>query len=523
MLVTSRAGEMIWVSLAANDSNTSAEAIRLINRYSKIASLHYSVSENAIYVTVAGWANNICAHILSNVNGDYVPSITQASGLPSDATVIKITELGPSSEEINIGNSQKKIQISGSEDRPLYNTSSLALTSDIQPAIDNSIKTKANVADLNAHLGDKNNPHGVTATQVGALPTSGGTITGNLDINGKLTQGSPSEDSSISSMNRLESDLFIKGNGSAPNNPRVAGFYLGKSATDENRHLDIVSGDTYSYIDFNKATRESDFDARILVNVENGETQFTWGTDPNLTNKVFNVAGSLRQGGTPVSLNGHTHDDRYYTKSEISAEISTLSGAINSKATKATTLSGYGITDTYTKTQIDSALAGKQAAGSYAPASHTHDDRYYTESEIDSKVSTLNAAINGKAPSSHTHTISQVTNLQSTLDGKAPSSHTHDYIQNGTVGIKVSDSNEVSFSSNANYIYFGYDNRAGSSTLVNTYKFGTHSGAASAANGAIECGKITVSGAVKGGTVTVGNKATLQYDSTNECLNFVFE
>lgn len=30
------------------------------------------------------------------------------------------------------------------------------------------------------HIGDRNNPHGVTASQVGALPLSGGSLTGNL-------------------------------------------------------------------------------------------------------------------------------------------------------------------------------------------------------------------------------------------------------------------------------------------------------------------------------------------------------
>ena len=35
---------------------------------------------------------------------------------------------------------------------------------------------------------------------------------------------------------------------------------------------------------------------------------------------------------------------------------------------------------------IYTALAGKQASGSYAAASHTHDDRYYTESEVNSLV-----------------------------------------------------------------------------------------------------------------------------------------
>lgn len=39
-----------------------------------------------------------------------------------------------------------------------------------------------------------------------------------------------------------------------------------------------------------------------------------------------------------------------------------------------------------------------------APKNHTHDDRYYTETEMDSKL-------NGKANSSHTHTASQISDL----------------------------------------------------------------------------------------------------------------
>lgn len=62
-----------------------------------------------------------------------------------------------------------------------------------------------------------------------------------------------------------------------------------------------------------------------------------------------------------------------------------------------TTLSGYGITDAYTKSQVDSSLSGKAAA------SHSHDDLYYTEDEIDTKVATLESSIAGKAASSHSH------------------------------------------------------------------------------------------------------------------------
>lgn len=65
---------------------------------------------------------------------------------------------------------------------------------------------------------------------------------------------------------------------------------------------------------------------------------------------------------------------------------------------------------------LQSALDGKAAA------SHTHDDRYYTESEVD-------AALAGKADATHTHEISDVNGLQSALDGKAAASHTHSISQ----------------------------------------------------------------------------------------------
>ena len=147
---------MIWVSLAANDSATSAEAIRLFNRYSKMASISYSASESAIYITAAGWSNNICAHILSNINGDYVPTISQASALPADAVMIPITEMGPIGDQLNIGCSgSKKLNLTGSTDRPLYNSVDLALKSDID-----------------THTSNKSNPHGVTLAQLGVNATA---------------------------------------------------------------------------------------------------------------------------------------------------------------------------------------------------------------------------------------------------------------------------------------------------------------------------------------------------------------
>jgi len=72
--------------------------------------------------------------------------------------------------------------------------------------------------------------------------------------------------------------------------------------------------------------------------------------------------------------------------------------------------------------------------GKFAPLSHTHDDRYFTENEINTKISTLNTAISGKAASSHTHDDryyteseidTKVSTLNTAISGKAASSHTH--------------------------------------------------------------------------------------------------
>lgn len=46
---------------------------------------------------------------------------------------------------------------------------------------------------------------------------------------------------------------------------------------------------------------------------------------------------------------------------------------------------------------MDTAIAGKQPKGSYAAASHTHDDRYYTETEVNNLLNgkqNTNTAIN---------------------------------------------------------------------------------------------------------------------------------
>lgn len=59
----------------------------------------------------------------------------------------------------------------------------------------------------------------------------------------------------------------------------------------------------------------------------------------------------------------------------------------------------------------------------FAPKSHSHDDRYYTESE-------MNAKLDGKSNIGHTHDDRYYTEteINTKLNGKAPNGHTHQYL-----------------------------------------------------------------------------------------------
>ena len=74
---------------------------------------------------------------------------------------------------------------------------------------------------------------------------------------------------------------------------------------------------------------------------------------------------------------------------------------------KLSTEAGYEVYAAGTAASVPwSGVTGKP--NTYTPSSHTHDDRYYTESEINSKLS-------GKANSSHTHTKSQITDFPTSM------------------------------------------------------------------------------------------------------------
>ena len=139
--------------------------------------------------------------------------------------------------------------------------------------------------------------------------------------------------------------------------------------------------------------------------------------------------GKLKEKFAPKS---HSHDDRYYTEAEVNSKLSgkvdnTEAGA-NGLINKLESCTAAPVDDDLIITQwanhttataanknkyvrrpmssIWSYIKGKadgvyQPKGSYAASGHTHDDRYYTESEMNTKLA-------GKSNTDHTHNTSSI-------------------------------------------------------------------------------------------------------------------
>ena len=99
------------------------------------------------------------------------------------------------------------------------------------------------------------------------------------------------------------------------------------------------------------------------------------------------------------------------------------------------------LTDFLTKLEATATYADKEHSHSwesillkpeeFPPSSHDHDDKYYTESEVDLKLDAKADSTHNHdatyAKKSHSHEIAEVEGLQAELDSKASATHSHSY------------------------------------------------------------------------------------------------
>lgn len=132
----------------------------------------------------------------------------------------------------------------------------------------------------------------------------------------------------------------------------------------------------------------------------------------------------------------HLHDDRYYTETETDTLLNGKSNTGHGHSISDVTdlqdelddKSDVGHSHTVSDITDFPELATVATSGSYNDLSNTPviDSTLSTTSNNAVKNSVITTALNGKATSVHTHTISEVTDLQDELDSKSDSSHLHD-------------------------------------------------------------------------------------------------
>ena len=119
-----------------------------------------------------------------------------------------------------------------------------------------------------------------------------------------------------------------------------------------------------------------------------------------LWGKIKAALGSKADKSTTLLGYGITNA---YTKTEVDTKV-------NAKANSASTLSGYGITDAYTKTEVNTELNKKENSSNKVTSwQSTPDNTHYPSEKL------VKDGLNGKANSSHTHTKSQITDFPSSM------------------------------------------------------------------------------------------------------------
>lgn len=108
-----------------------------------------------------------------------------------------------------------------------------------------------------------------------------------------------------------------------------------------------------------------------------------------------------------------------------STELGYLDGVTSNVQTQLNGKSASGHTHNYAGSSSAGGAANSAVKATQDASGNVITSTYATKVELDTAKSNLQTSINGKANSSHTHTIANVTNLQSTLDGKSNTSHNH--------------------------------------------------------------------------------------------------
>ena len=325
---------------------------------------------------------------------------------------------------------------------------------DVEKALNEAIGKKANQTELDTHTG--NSTIHITASErtkwnaakthadsaharTDATKVEKSTTNGNIKINGtETTVYTHPSSHSIAEVSGLQTALDGKGTYSKPSGgiPKsdlasAVQTSLGKADTALQSHQDISGKQDKSTAVTHKASTAVGSATQPVYIASDGSataTTYTLGksvpSDAKFTDTVYDDATTSAHGlmtaamvtklnGIASGANKTTVDSELSSTSTNPVQNKVINTALAGKANSShgnhvpatqTANNATFLRNDNTWAKVTPANIGAQPAGSYAATSHTHDDRYYTEAEMDTKL-------NGKANSSHTHGNGDITSL----------------------------------------------------------------------------------------------------------------
>ena len=286
----------------------------------------------------------------------------------------------------------------------------MAENDSVVEALESAVGTKANASDLTSHTSNKSNPHGVTKSQVGL---------GNVEnkssatIRSEITKSNVTTALGYTPYTQTEVDSLFDGKVD-----KISGKGLSTNdytTTEKDKLASIAEGAEVNQNAFGKVTVGSstitaDAEIDTLTMVAGTGISLTADTSADKVTITNSGVRSISTGGTNGTISVNTNG------TSTNVAIKGLgSAAYTASSDYAAASHGTHVSYATIAPKMDG-TASAGSASTVARTDHVHPTDTSRASQTD--LDALEAVVDGKAPKTHSHAISDVTNLQSTLDGK---------------------------------------------------------------------------------------------------------
>ena len=228
-------------------------------------------------------------------------------------------------------------------------------------ALEDAIGTKANASDLTSHTGNKSNPHGVTAAQISAVPTSrtvnGKALSANITLSASDVgaDASGAANTALTNAKAYTDAEITEWVGDKTVSEQIS-TAVAKKADTEHTHSAYVNQNAFGKVAVGSTTIAADAAIDTLTLVAGSNVTIT----PDATNDKVTIAATDTVYTHPTT-SGNKHIPSGGSSGQIlrwSADGTAVWGADNNTTYSAATQSAQGLMSAADKTKLDGIATG---------------------------------------------------------------------------------------------------------------------------------------------------------------------